>query len=116
MRFKIDENLPIDLADLLVQAGHEATTVLGQNLGGAQDATIASVCQQEDRVLVTLDVDFADIRTYPPEQFPGLIVLRLRQQDKPYVLSVFRRLLPLFEREPLTRHLWIVEDQRIRMR
>lgn len=44
-------------------------------------------------MLVTLDMDFADIRTYPPADFPGLIALRLGRQDKPYVLDVLARLL-----------------------
>jgi len=50
---------------------------------------------------VTLDLDFADIRTYPPEDYPGLIVLRLGWQDKPHVLDVFRKLLKAIGREPL---------------
>lgn len=82
MRFKIDENLPIEAAEVLQQAGHDASTVLQQDLGGGRaDTDTASICQRERRALVTLDMDFADIRTYPPKQFLGLIVLRLRRQD-----------------------------------
>lgn len=65
---------------------------------------------------MTLDEDFADIRNYPPAEFPGLIVLHLRQQDKPYVLDVLTRLVQVFRREPLERHLWIVEESRVRIR
>ena len=101
MRFKIDENLPIEAAELLQQAGYDASTVLQQDLGGKADIDIASVCQRERRVLVTLDMDFADIRAYPPELYPGLIVLRLRQQDKPRVLEVLDHLLPVLSSEPL---------------
>jgi predicted nuclease of predicted toxin-antitoxin system len=82
MRFKIDENLPIEVAEALRQVGHDAATVLEQQHGGSADAQLATLCQHESRVLVTLDMDFADIRNYPPAEFPGLIVLRLRQQDK----------------------------------
>ena len=84
MRFKVDENLPVELADLLREASHDAATVLEQQLAGAMDADVASVCQHEARALITLDTDFADIRAYPPEKYAGLIVLRLRRQDKPY--------------------------------
>jgi predicted nuclease of predicted toxin-antitoxin system len=79
MRFKIDENLPIEVADLLRQAGYEASTIYDQNLVGEVDENIAEICQTEQRVLVTLDLDFADIRAYPPEKYPGLIVMRLKQ-------------------------------------
>lgn len=85
MKFKLDENLPVEAADLLWKAGHDAVTVVEQHLGGSADSDIAAVCQQEGRVLITLDRDFADIRAYPPGSFCGLIVLRLKRQDKAHV-------------------------------
>ena len=102
MKFKIDENLPVDVAELLRQEDHDATTVLEEDLGGGADADIASICQRERRALITLDTDLADIRAYPPEQFSGLIVLRLKRQDKPSVMQILRRLMPAFSREPLS--------------
>ncbi|WP_420454204.1 DUF5615 family PIN-like protein [Rubrivirga sp.] len=116
MRFKLDENLPAEAADVLREGGHDAATVLEQEMGGEPDPTVAVACQREGRALVTLDTDFADIRTYPPAEHPGLLVLRLRQQDKPHVLAVLRRVLPLFDVEPLTGRLWIVGEERVRVR
>ena len=116
MKFKTDENLPVEVAATLRDAGHDAITVVEQHLGVRADQEVASLCQREDRVLVTLDTDFADIRIYPPQKFPGLIVLWLRRQDKPHVLEVLRRLTPIFASEPLEGRLWIVEEQRIRIR
>jgi hypothetical protein len=60
--------------------------------------------------VVTLDLDFADIRTYPPADYAGIIVLRLALLDKFHALSVLQRLLPILEREPLAGKLWIVDD------
>ena len=116
MRFKVDENLPIEVAELFRQAGHEAATVLDQDLGGKDDRAVATICQQEARAFVTLDLDFADIRTYPPAHDAGMVVLRLQRQDKPHVLEVFARVIPLFSQEPLAQRLWIVEEHRIRIR
>jgi predicted nuclease of predicted toxin-antitoxin system len=116
MKFKVDENLPQEAAEALRGAGYEASTVLEQQLGGAKDSDVASVCRVEGRVLVTLDTDFADIRTYPPSDYPGLIVMRLKQSDKPHVLEIMTRLLPLLKFEPLKGHLWIVEEERVRTR
>jgi len=82
MRFKIDENLPVEADQLLVGAGHDAMTVLDQSLGGRPDPDVAAVCQREQRALVTLDLDFSDIRTYPPQDYFGIIVLRPHQ--RPY--------------------------------
>jgi predicted nuclease of predicted toxin-antitoxin system len=115
MKFKIDENLPIDVAYRLQLEGHDAVTVGDQQLGGEADSILADVCKQEKRVMITLDLDFADIRTYPPGDYPGLIVLRLRRQDKPYVLSVFEQLLSALKHDSLENSLWIVDEQRIRI-
>jgi len=116
MRFKLDENLPLELMDLFNGEGHDATSVLGQELGGATDSALAEHCRAEERALVTLDAGFADIRSYPPESFSGIVVLRLRRHDKPYILDVIRQLLPRFGTEPLSSHLWIVEEGRVRIR
>ena len=115
-KFKIDENLPVEMADMLRQAGYDAATVYDQHLMGAIDTDIANVCQTEKRALVTLDLDFADIRAYPPQNYSGIIVMRLKQQDKPYVLSVTARWLKALPAEPLAERLWIVDDTKIRIR
>jgi predicted nuclease of predicted toxin-antitoxin system len=116
IKFKIDENLPVEASGLLRQIGHDALTVSEQHLGGSPDPDVASVCQQEGRALVTLDVGFSDIRAYPPSQFPGLIILRLRWQDKGHILGILKHLEPLLSSEPLENHLWIVEETRVRIR
>ncbi|NBB86742.1 MAG: hypothetical protein GVY12_11080 [Bacteroidetes bacterium] len=116
MRFKTDENLPSGVTALLQEAGFDAASVMSQHLGGVNDARIARVCQKEERVLVTLDTDFADIRTYPPSDYSGIIVLRLRRQDAGHVCAVFSRVLPHLLKERPNRHLWIVSEEHIRIR
>ena len=116
MKFKIDENLPTEVAQRLQEAGYDAATVLDQQLGGEADVNLAYVCQQEKRVIITLDLDFADIRSYPPQAYAGLIVLRLKQQDKLYVLQVVERLLKALKEEAVEHKLWIVDEERIRIR
>jgi len=116
MRFKVDENLPVEVADLLRAAGHDAATVNDQGLGGAADSDLARLLQRERRAFVTLDLGFADIRTYPPHEYPGLLVLRLPRQDKDFVLQVCQRMVGQFTTESITGQLWIVETDRIRVR
>jgi predicted nuclease of predicted toxin-antitoxin system len=91
-------------------------TATEQQLNGSPDLRIAQACRNEHRALITLDTDFADLRVYPPRKYAGLIVLRLRSQSKPYVLQVLRRLLTTFTHEPVEGRLWIVEEDRIRIR
>ena len=116
MRFKLDENMPAEAADVLRGAGHDAATVTEQRLSGEPDSVVSAVCRVERRALVTLDTDFADLRTYPPEAHAGIVVLRLRRQDRPYVVETLRRLLPLLASERLEGMLWIVDEERVRIR
>jgi predicted nuclease of predicted toxin-antitoxin system len=116
MQFKIDENLPVEIAGLLISAGHDAKTVNEQQLQGAKDSVLIAVCSKEQRILVTLDTDFCDIRSYPPQGLSGIIVLRVGSQAKKHIMEIFRRVLPLIGHEPLAQHLWVVEETRIRIR
>jgi hypothetical protein len=52
--------------------GFVADTVADANLSGAKDETAATASRAEGRILVTLDLDFANIRAYPRESTPGL--------------------------------------------
>ncbi len=112
---KLDENLPAEATELLQNAGHDAMSVWDQSMVGHADDDIASVCQSEERAIVTFDLDFADIRAYSPADYFGIIVLRLRQQDKPHILQVMDQLLPKFEDEQLVGKLWIVDETTVRI-
>lgn len=116
LRFKVDENLPDDIAEILRSRGYEAETVYEEGLRGADDKIIATRCQQEGRAIVTLDLDFANITLYPPEDSPGFIVLRVADQSRPHVLQVFTHILKLIDQEPVAGQLWIVEEHQVRIR
>jgi len=116
MRFKIDENLPEDLATLFRAEGWDALTVDEQRLGGTLDPPLERICRAEGRILVTYDRGFSNIRRYQLNGSPGMIVFRLKRQDTPYLLGVATRLvIALKAREPRN-ELWVVRDTRIRIR
>jgi len=116
MKFKIDENLPVEFVDILRAAEHDAVTATQQGLSGASDPQIVQACRAEDRVLVTLDLDFCDVRTYPPGQFPGFMVMRLQKLDKLHLLRVFERAVELLKTNRISHRLWIIEEDRVRIR
>jgi predicted nuclease of predicted toxin-antitoxin system len=116
MKFKIDENLPIELADRLTEAGFESSTIVAQGLGGLPDDDIFAKCCEEGRALITLDTDFADIRSYPPAKSPGIVVLRLGSRAKAHVLRVAAGLIDLLHRESVAKQLWVVEEHQVRIR
>jgi predicted nuclease of predicted toxin-antitoxin system len=113
--FKIDENLPRDVGDLLRQHGYDTATVHEQAMVGSPDPHIAQVCKSESRALITLDLDFSNIRTYPPSEHPGIIVVRTPHHDKKTILALVSRVIPLLVKEPLRGALWIAEADRVRI-
>jgi predicted nuclease of predicted toxin-antitoxin system len=60
MKFKIDENLPVEAAVLLREAGHDALTVHEEGLRGALDPKLREACAAEARAPITFDLDFSD--------------------------------------------------------
>ena len=84
MNFKLDENLPVEAADLMRKAGHDVKTVPDEKLQGARDPLLLDRCIAEDRVLVSLDTEFADIRAYPRKIFLKLLFsgLSLKRKHK----------------------------------
>ncbi len=116
MKFKLDENLPTEAVAVLLEAGHDAMSVLDQDLGGEADDRIAEICLAENRVLLTFDIDFANIRTYPPCDFGGIVVFRLVTQEKAHLTEILNKLLEILETASPARQLLIVEEDRIRIR
>lgn len=114
-RFKLDENLPRNAAELLQQAGHDVHTVLAERLGGNPDPLVFGASQEEKRVLVTFDLDFSDIRVYPPASHRGIWVLRPHTQSIENTLALLRSAMRVLKDEPVQGRLWIIEPERVRI-
>jgi predicted nuclease of predicted toxin-antitoxin system len=77
LKLKLDENLGERGAALFRAAGHEVKTVPEQGLQGASDRTLISICRQEGRCLVTLNLNFSNPLVFRPGDYSGIAVLRL---------------------------------------
>jgi predicted nuclease of predicted toxin-antitoxin system len=116
MRGKIDENMPTEAADLLHRAGWECDTVYDEALAGAEDSRLIDRCRAESRVLFTTDLDFADIRAYPPADQLGIVVVRAPKPSRAAVLELLQTAVPVLASQWADRRLWIVEPGRVRIR
>jgi predicted nuclease of predicted toxin-antitoxin system len=80
------------------------------------DAEILDRARAENRVVITFDLDFGDLRTARRDLLPSVIMLRLSDQRPvsatPRVIEAISR----FERDLSTGALLVVEDTRCRMR
>ena len=98
MKVKLDENLPLRLASVLKNLGHEAKTVHEEGLDGLPDTTIWEAAQGEARFLITQDLDFSDLRRFSPGSHHGLLLVRLHSPTR---RKRHARIAELFQREEI---------------
>jgi predicted nuclease of predicted toxin-antitoxin system len=116
VRLKADENLPQSVVELVRSRGHDVHTVVEEGLGGAKDSVVARAALDEQRVLLTLDQDFADIRAYPPGSHPGIIVIRLDTPKRSLIRAAVSGLLARHDLDGLAGCVAIVQLGAIRIR
>jgi predicted nuclease of predicted toxin-antitoxin system len=116
LKLKTDENLPESAAEYLRVLGFDALSSRQQMMKGASDEVLSDVCLRERRVLVTLDLDFSDVREAIDRHSPGIIVLRLRRQSTSQVQRALERLVPYLTSVPLTGSVWVMSETTLRIR
>ena len=116
MRFKLDENLGRRGLGAFEAEGHDVSTIHLQGLDGSPDALVYDVCRVEGRVLVTLDLDFANPLVFDPRATSGVAVLRLSRSPVPSELAdAVALLLVALSVNTIAGSLWIVHPTRIRV-
>jgi predicted nuclease of predicted toxin-antitoxin system len=90
---KLDENLAQSHVDFLNAGGYSAERVTDEGLSGADDAVVWQRAVAEGRLFLTLDLDFADVRRFPPGSHPGILLLRPRNRSRDAVLEILRRVV-----------------------
>lgn len=82
---------------------------------GANDRKVFEVCSTEERILVTLDLDFANPLTFDPRETAGVAVLRLPKDAGPSDLqSAIQSLLETLRENKITGALWVLRAGRVR--
>jgi predicted nuclease of predicted toxin-antitoxin system len=116
MKIKLDENIPVQLAEILNTLGHDADTVADEKLKGQPDSQIWQAAQNSERFLITQDMDFSDVRAFAPGLHHGVLLVRL---GNPSRRALLERLKYLFEAEDIeswSRCFVVVTDRKIRLR
>ena len=116
MKFKLDENFGTRTQHIFTETGHDVHTVREESLQGATDKRIYEICCDEERCLVTLDLDFTDVVRFPPQNAGGIVVIRVPRNPSLTLLeSLVRQFLQALEQMSVQHRLWIVEVGRIRV-
>ncbi|MFA6568238.1 MAG: DUF5615 family PIN-like protein [Victivallales bacterium] len=116
MKFKLDENFGNRTQKLFRDAGYDVETVLSEKLGGCEDRKIFEVCCNEQRCLVTFDLDFSSPIRFSPDLCDGIIIIRLPRNPSLETLEhLIKQTLTALKEIPFNSDLWIVEFGRIRI-
>jgi predicted nuclease of predicted toxin-antitoxin system len=96
VKVKLDENLPAGLAELLRRLDHDAQTVPDEGLVGRTDLDVWNAAQEEERFLITQELDFSDARRFRPGTHQGLLLVRVQRPGR---RALTERIKALFKAE-----------------
>lgn len=78
LRFFTDHCVPRSVIQTFRDAGHEVFILKEHIPRNSDDPVVIAKAQELDAILVSLNGDFADIVTYPPANYQGIIALQVR--------------------------------------
>jgi predicted nuclease of predicted toxin-antitoxin system len=102
MYFMLDENVPQDVADMLIEQGHKAEFIREYVVPGAPDQVVATASEELEAILVSFDGDFETIAPRIPKgqraRFRKLSRVWLRCGE-PQAAGRFLKAIDFVERE-----------------
>lgn len=119
IKFFIDESVLGKTKNLLEKLRFTTITLQSLNKLSAANGEVLSLAEKHEAVLITCDLDFANLILYPLGTHPGIIVLRFRSEilsDVEKLHEVLKRLLKEVKPEELQKSLTIIDLNKYRIR
>jgi len=116
MKFLADMGISPRVVDFLVQLGHQAAHLHPQGLHRLKDSQILEKARQEGAILLTHDLDFADLLAASGADLPSVVIFRLRNMHPEnvnrYLLNVVSQFGQVLEKGAIL----VVTEGRVRAR
>jgi predicted nuclease of predicted toxin-antitoxin system len=119
LKLLADHCISREIIDAIRKMGHDVVRLKDVLSPDSPDAVVIAKAKEIDSVLISLNGDFADIITYPPEAYEGIITLQVRNHPEiiPQLIGRLRLYLTSHPDRAFYRgKLLIVEPHRIRVR
>lgn len=117
--FLADHCISNSIISTLRNAGHEVLRLRDVLPVESPDRLVITKTQELEAILLSMNGDFADIVTYPPQNYRGIIAIQMRNHAEVQNL-LLQRLLDYLQLQPAAAHyrgkLLVVEVNRIRIR
>jgi len=116
VRFLIDAPLSPETARWLTAQGHDAVHVEARGLLRAPDEDILRAAAKDDRLVITMDLDFPELLATKALRAPGVILIRLSFATTSHLHERLTALLQAIDPDSLTETVTVLEDLRFRIR
>jgi predicted nuclease of predicted toxin-antitoxin system len=116
MRFLADMGISQGIVAWLQAQGHDALHLRDQGLQRLEDGTIFLKALQESRVILTWDLDFAEILALSGTQIVSAVIFRLLNARSEHVIPRLQRVLAESAHDLTTGAIISVEEHRHRVR
>jgi predicted nuclease of predicted toxin-antitoxin system len=117
LRVLIDACLPRDFGAVIASYGHEVVDARDIGMRRADDPVLAAYAKSNGFALLSEDWGFANIRTYPPQQYYSIVVFETGGDSIDEKAAALRNLLDRADVvQALPGRLAIVTATRIRLR
>ncbi len=119
LRFLADHCISNSIVRTLRDAAHEVVRLKDVLPVESPDAIVIAKAQELDAILLSMNGDFADIVTYPPKNYKGIVALQMRNHAE-ILDNLMARLTAYLRDQSGMEHyrgkLLVVESNRIRIR
>ena len=116
MKFLLDMGLAQSTATFLQSQGHDAVHLRDQGLQRLPDEEVIEKARQEERIILTHDLDFGRLVALSQKPLPSVVTFRLDDMKPAVVNHFLTETLARFEMELIVGALVSVNEQAIRAR
>lgn len=116
MKFLVDMALSPKTAVYLHSIGYDTVHLYPLGKERATDEEIIQFAKEQDRIIISMDLDFGTILSSSKAIIPGVILFRIEYATVEKVNLYLQQVLNVLKPEQITNSLIIVDDVRIRLR
>jgi predicted nuclease of predicted toxin-antitoxin system len=116
MSVLVDHNVPCKYVRWLQDWGYNASPLADHVPPDSTDPDVIALAQALDAVLLTADLDFANIFDYPPGNYAGIVVMRYEAANETALAHTLQQVMNDLYRDGLRGVLVIVTPSHYRVR
>jgi predicted nuclease of predicted toxin-antitoxin system len=116
MKFLADMGVSMTVVRTLRDNAHEAVHLSELELQRLPDTSIMQKALQEQRIVLTFDLDFTDLLAASGDALPSIIIFRLKNTSPVFVSTRLMAVLSEYGNALSSGVIVIVEDYRVRLR